>query len=573
MSRPRAVDGRYELTAKIGHGGMGQVWAGHDRRLDRPVAVKLLRTDVFGDQDATRSRADELRRRFLRECRVSAALDHPGLVTVFDAGTDDGELYLVMQRVPGVSLADLLAEEGPLPVASAVAVAAQLCAALTAVHAVPVVHRDLKPSNLMIRPDGRAVLLDLGIATALDPDATRLTLTGAPIGSPAYMAPEQALAAGVDPRSDLYGLGCLLHEMLAGRTPFDAPTALGVLRLHVDQPPPPLRELRPDVPAPLERLVLDLLAKQPAERPADAGEVHERLLPLLPAALAAPQPPYGALPDPARPYRHPHHPEPPSRRAGPVPAPAVRSAPAAPAPAGPAPLLMPAVPAARPATPPAPAARPGEPAEDLTAACARLSDLVGARRHTEVIALAARLLPRAAAELGERAPLLHTIRTIYARTLLEEGRDADALPEYRLLAAAATAERGAWDPAVLDHRRRAAGCLERLGRTAEALAEYRELGSALPPDSEHGLEVRERTGLLLAAVGDHDGAWHTLLELLLDTERRHGPHHPDVRRLRALVEQAGTRRTATPPPGDPRVFGPPTPAPAPVPGNPYAAGR
>ncbi|GJF34721.1 protein kinase [Kitasatospora sp. NE20-6] len=588
MTAARVVGGRYRLTEKIGHGGMGQVWAGHDERLDRRVAVKLLRTDVLGPQDATGSRGDELRRRFLRESRISAALDHPGLVTVFDAGTDEGELHLVMQRVPGVSLADLLAEDGPLTVERAAAAAAQICAALAVVHAVPVVHRDLKPSNVMVRPDGRTVLLDLGIATALDPDATRLTLTGTPIGSPAYMAPEQALATGVDPRSDLYALGCLLHEMLAGEAPFAAPTALGVLRRHVDEPPPPLRGLRPDVPPVLERLVLGLLAKRPGDRPADARQVYAALLPLLPAPSAAPQPPYGPLPDPARPYLHPHQP-----------------APAVPVP--PAPRAAAPVPSADPVRPPGPvpsAAVPGPagPDGELADACARLSDLVAARRHTEVLALASLLLPRASAELGEGAPLVRTVRTIRARTLLEEGRPGEALTEYRLLAAAATAELGPHDPSVLGHRARGAHCLERLGRTAEALAEYRELAGALPRDADLGLEVRERSGRLLAESGDHDGAWHTLLELLLDTERRHGPHHPEVHRVRALLDRVGTDRNATPfgtpppapagpPPGtppygtppygtppyggpapaDPRLFG--GPAPPPVPGNPYATGR
>ncbi|WP_425554940.1 serine/threonine-protein kinase, partial [Kitasatospora putterlickiae] len=313
----RVIGGRYHLTEKIGHGGMGQVWAGRDERLARPVAVKLLRTDhllaATGAGPATAAHlgpGDELRHRFLRECRTTAALDHPGLVTVFDAGEDGGELYLVMQRVPGVSLADLIAEDAPFPIERAVSVAAQLCAALAAVHAVPVVHRDLKPSNVMVREDGRTVLLDLGIATAIDPAATRLTLTGVPIGSPTYMAPEQALSAAVDPRSDLYALGCLLHEMLTGEGPFRAPTALGLLRRHVDDPPVPLRDLRPEVPAPLERLVLDLLAKRPQDRPADAQEVYGRLLPLLPAAVPVPQPRFGPLPDPARPYRHPLQPQP-----------------------------------------------------------------------------------------------------------------------------------------------------------------------------------------------------------------------------------------------------------------------
>ncbi|MFF3595070.1 protein kinase domain-containing protein [Kitasatospora indigofera] len=650
MSAPRVIGGRYRLAEKIGHGGMGQVWAAYDERLDRRVAVKLLHTEHLLPAGTTephrRSRGEELRRRFLRECRITAALDHPGLVTVFDAGEDDGELHLVMQRVPGLSLADLIAEEAPFPIGHAAAVAAQLCAALAVVHAVPVVHRDIKPSNVMVREDGRVVLLDLGIATAVEADATRLTLTGVPIGSPAYMAPEQALAATADARSDLYALGCLLHEMLCGEEPFRAPTALGVLRRHVDEPPVPLRELRPEVPAPLEALVLDLLAKQPADRPADAQQVYARLLPMLPQpAGPQPQPPYGPVPDPTRPFRYPGHPRPAPGPAGPpvavlplpgqsvpqqsVPQQSVprQSVPdGQPDPAGPPgtvspgrteprPLMMTALPGGpardqypSPAGPQAaqgpvaqgpvaqgPVAQPPA-AGDLAAACADLSDLVAAKRHAEVIDLAARLLPRARAEQGDGAPLVHTIRTIYARTLLHERRFRDALPEYLLLAG--TAEGGPHGPQGLDHRYRAAGCLEQLGEPAQALAEYQALLAAhsarldagLDPGPERVHDLRERIGLLLAAAGDPENAWQWLLQLLLDRERLLGPHHPDVRRLRQSLDQLQQhRRTgnppaagpvaapgpvpgpvlATPPASDPRSAGWPTPAP----GNPYATGR
>ncbi|MFE4358135.1 protein kinase [Kitasatospora sp. NPDC056800] len=549
MTATRLIAGRYRLTEKIGHGGMGQVWAGQDERLYRPVAVKLLRPEhlVPGGTGSGGERArhgDELRRRFLRECRVTAALDHPGLVTVFDAGEDEGELYLVMQRIPGVSLADLIAEDAPFPIERAAAVAAQLCTALAAVHAIPVVHRDLKPSNVMVREDGRTVLLDLGIATALDTETTRLTLTGVPVGSPSYMAPEQALAATTDPRSDLYALGCLLHEMLAGEEPFRAPTALGVLRRHVDEPPVPLRELRPEVPQPLEQLVLDLLAKQPADRPADARTVYARLLPLLPPADGAPQPRYTPLPDPARPFRYPHQPQPPAEAAAPV-------APAAPPSvvrSGPRPFLIPPAPS----TPPTPAPVPAGP--DLGDECARLSDLVDAGRHTEVLGLAARLLPRAEAELGDAAPLVRTIRSIYARTLLHEGHPQQALPEYRRLAA--TADGGPHGPQGLDHRYRAAICLDRLGHGPEALAEYQalltahtaRLESGLDTDPERGYDLRERIGLHLAATGDPQNAWQWLLPLLLERERRDGPHHPTVRRLRQSLSTLTPTATPWPSP-------------------------
>jgi hypothetical protein len=533
----RLIDGRYRLAEKIGHGGMGQVWAAYDERLDRRIAVKLLRTDrvlAATGGGVTGSRGDELRRRFLRESRITAGLEHPGLVTVLDAGEDDGELYLVMQRVPGLSLADLLAEQHPFPIGWAVAVAAQICAALAVVHAVPVVHRDLKPSNVMVRPDGRTVVLDLGIATALDADTTRLTLTGAPVGSPAYMAPEQALSATADPRSDLYALGCMLHEMLTGEAPFRAPTALGLLHRHIGEAPPSVREVRPEVPAVLERLVLDLLAKRPDGRPADVQQVHERLLPLLPAVAGGPQGRYGALPDPTGPYRYPHQPQP--RRAEFTAQPPVTAPPA--------------------------------PVQDVTAACAELADLVAARRNAEVIDLAARLLPRAQAELGPEAPPVRTIRAIYAHTLLQERQYRAALPEYRHLAAAAEAELGPQHPAVLDHRRNAALCLEHLGQGGEALAEYgallsrwgARLAAGLDTDPEKVFELREKVGLLTAATGDLEGAWQGLVQLLFDRERRLGPHHPEVRRLRRTLDQLNAHRATTLTPGRP------------VPGNPYATG-
>ncbi|MDH6144017.1 MULTISPECIES: serine/threonine-protein kinase [Kitasatospora] len=558
MTRERLIGGRYRLAEKIGHGGMGQVWAGYDERLDRRVAVKLLRADLLPGPADTAELRDDLRRRFLRECRITAGLDHPGLVTVFDAGEDAGELYLVMQRLPGIGLGDLIAEEGPLPVSWAAAVAAQICAALSVVHAVPVVHRDLKPSNVMVRPDGRVVLLDLGIATALDGDHTRLTLTGVPIGSPSYMAPEQALSGTVDARSDLYALGCLLHEMLTGEEPFRAPTVLGVLRRQVDDPPVPLRQLRAEVPAELEALVLDLLAKAPADRPADAQQVFGRLRPLLPATEPEPPRPYGTVPDPTVPFRHPQHPVPEPTSSQPVPSSAFSRVGVPPGlpqpPAGGTPMAGGVPPSL--AAPPAAA-----PVTDLAAACGQVSDLLAAQRYAEVIDLAGRLLPQARARHGEHAPLVTTLRTIYARTLLQEGQYRAALPEYQLLAAAAVAEHGPRALPALEHRRRTAACLEQLGRVTEALAEYRalladctaRLAEGADTDPARCFELRERIGLLLAGSGDPDGAWEWLLALLFDREPRLGPHHPDVLRLRRHLDQLQQHRTGRLSPLDPRT--------------------
>ncbi|NEA84200.1 serine/threonine protein kinase, partial [Actinospica acidiphila] len=297
----RVVAGRYELSTLIGQGGMGQVWTAYDKRLDRRVAVKLLRPDKVAGHEA-----DELRRRFVRECRVTAQVDHPGLVTVHDAGSEGEELFLVMQFVDGADLGDHLAEHDPYPWQWAVAVAAQLCAVLSAVHAVPIVHRDLKPRNVMVKQDGTVTVLDLGVASVMDADTTRLTHTGTPIGSPAYMAPEQAMGGAVGPYTDLYALGVLMHELLSGDVPFSGSTALGVLHRHLYEPPVPVRRLRPEVPEALEALVLRLLAKDPQHRPDSAQEVYEHLALLLPSRSM----PTGAPLDPTRPFLRPHAPWP-----------------------------------------------------------------------------------------------------------------------------------------------------------------------------------------------------------------------------------------------------------------------
>ncbi|MEV6786235.1 serine/threonine-protein kinase, partial [Streptomyces sp. NPDC051098] len=306
---------------------MGQVWTAYDGRLDRRVAVKLLRPDHM----AAATAAGEMRRRFVRECRVTAQVSHPGLVTVHDAGSDDDDLYLVMQYVEGADLADHLAEHEPYPWQWAVSIAAQLCAVLAAVHAVPIVHRDLKPRNVMVKPDGTVTVLDLGVASVIDTDTTRLTHTGSPIGSPAYMAPEQAMGGAVGPYTDLYALGVLLHELLSGNVPFAGSTALGVLHRHLYEAPLPIRRLRPEIPEPLEALVLRLLAKDPQHRPSGAQDVYEALAPLLPVrgmpAASAVRTPAGGPLDPTRPFLRPHAPWP-DRVA--TPPPAMPTAPPAP---------------------------------------------------------------------------------------------------------------------------------------------------------------------------------------------------------------------------------------------------
>ncbi|NJQ08854.1 serine/threonine-protein kinase, partial [Streptomyces lonarensis] len=300
----RVLDGRYRLEHPLGRGGMGEVWLGRDLTLgERKVAVKLLHATRLASLAGTTD-PDELRRRFLRESRATARIDHPGLVGVHDAGSDADTLYLVMQLVDGSDLADHLAEHDPYPWQWALAVLAQVASALAAVHDVGVVHRDLKPGNIMIRPDGRLVILDLGIAAVTgDSEETRLTRTGTLIGTPLYMAPEQALGGTVGPPTDLYALATLGYELLAARPPFRAPNAAGLLYLKQHETPEPLGELRPDVPAGLVALLHRMLAPRPEDRPADARALHAALAPLLPRPATGEA--TGHPMDPTRPYTHP----------------------------------------------------------------------------------------------------------------------------------------------------------------------------------------------------------------------------------------------------------------------------
>ncbi|MFI9627147.1 protein kinase [Streptomyces sp. NPDC052042] len=513
----RVIAGRYELATVIGQGGMGQVWTAYDQRLDRRVAVKLLRPDrVAGPVDS--QGADELRRRFVRECRITAQVDHPGLVTVHDAGSDAEDMYLVMQYVEGADLADHLAEHDPYPWPWAVSVAAQLCAVLCAVHAVPIVHRDLKPRNVIVRPDGALTVLDLGVASVLDTDTTRLTHTGSPIGSPAYMAPEQAMGGAVGPYTDLYALGALLHELLSGDVPFAGTTALGVLHRHLHEPPVPVRRVRPDIPEPLEALVLRLLAKDPQQRPADAQEVYEHLAPLLPArgtGLST-----GPL-DPTRPFLRPHAPWP-DRSTVPSPS-------QVPPPVLPPPSAAPAGPAA---------ARP-----DVATAVDEVKRLLGEGRITQAVDMLGSLLPVAAAQHGEDSAVVRILRKQYATTLMDDGQYRRALPELRRLAADRAAHAGPADAQLLQFRQDAAHCLEQLGDPAAALAEYRavlpycENPRATGGDPARSFEIRNRIGHLLLALGDHTGARVQLQGLLYDAERAYGPHHPLPVELRRRLDR------------------------------------
>jgi serine/threonine protein kinase len=263
------VLGEYELLEPLGAGGMGKVYKARHRKLDKLVALKLLRGLAQPSPEALA--------RFLREMRAAGGLDHPNVVEAHDAGEQAGVAYLVMKLVEGTDLARLVRERGPLPVAEACELARQAALGLQHLHERGLVHRDVKPSNLMRTPDGVVKILDLGLARWREEVAPGDDLTGAGrfLGTPNYLAPEQARsAAEVDIRADVYGLGSTLFYLLTGRAPFaHHEDGHQKLKAHQGEAPPTVRVLRPEVPAGLADLVGRLLAKRPEDRPQTPGEV------------------------------------------------------------------------------------------------------------------------------------------------------------------------------------------------------------------------------------------------------------------------------------------------------------
>ncbi|HTR19236.1 MAG TPA: serine/threonine-protein kinase, partial [Gemmatimonadales bacterium] len=245
-----------EIDHELGHGGMATVYLARDAKHDRLVALKVLRPElaaVLGTE------------RFLREIQIAARLSHPHIVPLHDSGEAGGFLYYVMPFVEGESLRDRL-RKGPLPVEAAVRLAGEVAGALAYAHAQGIVHRDIKPENILIQ-SGHAVVTDFGIARAVSvAGGPGLTGTGVTVGTPLYMSPEQIVGDPVDGRSDVYSLGCVLYEMMAGSPPFSGTTSLAVLAGHASDPIPSLRRRRADVPEALERTITKALAKQPGER-------------------------------------------------------------------------------------------------------------------------------------------------------------------------------------------------------------------------------------------------------------------------------------------------------------------
>ncbi|MER7672949.1 protein kinase [Kitasatospora sp. NPDC096128] len=268
----RALNGRYELVEILGVGGMATVWRGVDRVLGRQVAVKILNGGLADDP--------RFAERFSREAQHAAMLVHPRIVMVFDSGVDEGTPFIVMELVHGRSLAAVLAHQPNLPVERAVGIAAAVCEALSVAHAAGLVHRDIKPGNIMITDDGGVKVVDFGIARA--GSSSNLTQTASVLGTAAYLSPEQATASALDGRTDLYAVGCVLTEMLTGETPFTAETPVAIAFKHVSEQPLPPSVRRPGLPPALDAVVLRLLAKDPAHRPADAAAARVELLCTVP---------------------------------------------------------------------------------------------------------------------------------------------------------------------------------------------------------------------------------------------------------------------------------------------------
>lgn len=268
-----ALAGRYALVRELGHGAMGTVWLARDLRHDRAVAIKLLHADFAGAIGVDR---------FLREIRLTAGLQHPNIVPVFDSGAvhggDGPELpWFAMPYLEGESLRGRLKREGQLPIDEAIRVATGIADALQHAHRQGIVHRDIKPENVLL-VDGHIYVVDFGIAKALmELGGDRLTSAGLAIGTPAYMSPEQASAGPVDARSDQYSLATVLYEMLAGEPPFSGATASATIARRFAEAPRPIRPVRPAVPMPMERAVLRALERVPADRFEDVGAFADAL--------------------------------------------------------------------------------------------------------------------------------------------------------------------------------------------------------------------------------------------------------------------------------------------------------
>jgi len=249
------IDGRYRVVRRIGSGGMADVYCAEDTHLGRQVAIKVLHRRFAQDQ--------EFVERFRREAKSAAGLSHPNVVGVFDRGEHEGTYYIAMELLDGQTLKDMVASEAPLPQVRVIDLGLQILQAAGFAHSHGVIHRDFKPHNVIVDPSGHAKVTDFGIARA---GASEMTETGSIMGTAQYLSPEQAQGHAVTATSDIYSIGVMLYEMLAGRLPFEGDSAVAVALKHLSEPPPPISQWRPDVHPALEAVVMAALAKDPAQR-------------------------------------------------------------------------------------------------------------------------------------------------------------------------------------------------------------------------------------------------------------------------------------------------------------------
>lgn len=271
-STNRRLADRYEVRSLIGRGGMAQVHLGFDTRLSRVVAIKMLRSDLARDSI--------FQTRFRREAQAAASLNHPNIVSVYDTGEDmipgaDGRAiavpYIVMEYVEGHTVKELLSDGTPVPINEAVEITSGILSALEYSHAAGLVHRDIKPGNVMLTNDGKVKVMDFGIARAMTDSQATMTQTNAVVGTAQYLSPEQARGEKVDARSDIYSAGCVLFELLTGRPPFKADSAVAVAYQHVSEVAPNPSSIAGDIPESLDRVVLKAMAKSPDDRYASAS--------------------------------------------------------------------------------------------------------------------------------------------------------------------------------------------------------------------------------------------------------------------------------------------------------------
>ncbi|ASU79330.1 serine/threonine protein kinase [Actinopolyspora erythraea] len=549
MAEPTVINDRYELQAvPLAKGGMGEVWAGRDTKLEREIAVKFVR---FPDAEPD----EELVSRFHRESRVTARLRHPGVPSIFDVGAHGDRPYLVMERVHGISVSDLIAEHGTLPLGWAAAIAAQTCSVLTAAHQEQLVHRDLKPSNLMLQPDGTVKVLDFGLAVVLDvADMSRLTRTGQHIGTPAYMAPEQIQDATSSTRSDLYSLGCVLYEALTGMRLFRGPTDYAVMNKQVGQPPVPALEHRPDIPGELDELLSELLAKEPEERPDSAYTVYRRLLPFtrdleaLPGALAAPD-----IPSPTRMYASV------LSRVSPFDDPG-RAGSDAPAHGGAADRATDGTETeipheGTPAQPELPEAceqstsadsgggRDGRNSltrDELETAKNRADSYVQRSRYDEAAELLRSTVDSASRAFGSTDGEVIELRLEWARVLYDGSHYQRAGPVYHALATDLAQRDGIDTELVLHCRLRNASCHALGGNYSHALRAMNSLLAdeqrVFGDDHPRTLDLRRQIGMLQFGAGRSEEAEATLSALLDDLLRTHDPEHSTVVKVRELLD-------------------------------------